>query len=38
MTNGACHDDPKPEIRKPANRKRAPARKAKPSKPQTTAR
>lgn len=41
MTNGGCphHEDPKPESRRPVEKKRAPARKAKPGKPsQPTAR
>jgi hypothetical protein len=38
MTNGGCHYDPKPEVRRQAERKRPPARKVKPSKPQTTTR
>jgi hypothetical protein len=39
MTNGGCHDDPKPEVRRVVAKKRAAVRKVKPSKPsQTTAR
>ena len=33
MTNGGCHDDPKPEVRRPVEKKRALARKVKASKP-----
>jgi hypothetical protein len=41
MTNGGspCHEGPKSEVRRPVEKKRAPARKEKPGKPsQTTAR